>query len=286
MGFGFAAGPSLSLTRHDVHGWDIELKYFGIDGWHAGADFPTGGNLVIEQGGTTLPVSSATFDEHSRLYNGELNFRHPFGPWLTPLIGFRWVQLNDDYQAAGNTPPATPHPPSFLHTINAFNHMYGLQIGTDAFLYQHGGVFRIDGFVRSGIFCNAASQNSSLSYQWPAFGVDDEWSAAGSVNHTAFVGELGLNASYQINRHVVLHGGYRVMLVDGWRWPRGRFRSPIYSAARRGSRPPARLCITAQPRPRHPLVTAAPRGWNRSCPRSSRVGIVPIEHRPMDTTRL
>jgi len=213
MAFPFEAGPRLSLIRHRCCGWDFELNYFGILGPKARADFPTDvlpegvGNLIVDDE-ILLPVNEVGFEEYYMLYSSEFNFRRPVNDWLTTLVGFRWVEFYDNYQAQGTEAiESTP----FVHTINTHNHIYGFQIGEDALLFEATGRFRINGLVKIGIFYNAADQNSNF-YDSASFGY---LSAVANGNHVAFLGELGLIGSYQLTKHVALRGGYQVMWIEG-----------------------------------------------------------------------
>ena len=210
MAFSFAAGPRLSLIRHGSCNWDFELNYFGIDGWGASADFPntalpSGFGILVVDNALTLPVENVGFEEHSRLYSSEFNIRRPINDWLTPLVGFRWVELSDNYRAQG-TEFVELSP--FSHEINTHNHLYGFQIGADASL-KPTCRFHIDGLIKAGIFGNAANQTSSFSD--PA----SDLSATASGSHTAFLGELGLIGTYQLTKHAALRGGYQVMWIAG-----------------------------------------------------------------------
>ena len=211
--FSPAAGPRLSLIRHGASGWDIELNYFSIQGWGATADvpnasFPMGfGYLAIDEA-IPLPVTDAAFQYHSRLDSGELNFRHRVHERLTWLAGFRWVELGESYDVTGTESIySTP----FQHNVRAFNHLYGAQAGADLTLWKGEKGLRIDALGRAGIFYNAADQDNILTD--PA-GIGT-LSAAAATSHTAFVGEVGLVGSYQVNRHLSVRGGYELMWIDG-----------------------------------------------------------------------
>jgi hypothetical protein len=208
-----AVGPRLSLIRHGQCGWDVELNYFGIDGWESNAVVPNTampshfGLLVVDEK-MLLPVHDVDARYRSRLYSSELNLRRPVNCWLTPLVGFRWVELNEDYRAVG-TEATLMH--EFNETINAHNHLYGLQIGADARLFERGCRFRVDGLVRTGIFYNAADQNSELMVPGGIGTLD----ASADKSHTSFLGELGVVATYRLNDHVSLRGGYQLMWIEG-----------------------------------------------------------------------
>ncbi len=217
MGFSCLAGPRLSLIRHRQCAWDLELNYFSITGSHANADFPQSalpggiGSLIVDDQ-IFLPVNEVSFEERSRLYSGEFNLRRPINEWLTTLVGFRWVEFYDNYQAQGLEAfvlnPLTP----FTHAINTHNNLYGFQIGDDLRLLHLPGRFSMKGIAKIGVFYNRAGQNSNLSASPDSLG---NLSAVTEGSHLAFLGELELMGSYQFTTHVALRGGYQVMWIEG-----------------------------------------------------------------------
>ncbi len=232
MAFPWAAGPRASVIAHNLYGFDLEASFFAIDSWTASADFPTSSLPAgfaflsvdsVFQGMGGIPVTDARFTERSQLYNGELNLRQQINNSVTLLAGFRWVELYDSYQAQGNTFSDG----AFTHSVRAFNHMYGFQLGTDVALFQQNSGysqfgqttviqdqpsrFRINGILKAGIFANTASQESE--YSNPS-GLGD-FTAQAAGKHPTFLGEAGVVATYQLGTHVALHGGYQVMYVDG-----------------------------------------------------------------------
>ena len=58
-----------------------------------------------------------------------------------------------------------------------------------------------------GAFHNAAEQRISTSYLGPA--IDDGGS------RTAFLGEIGISATYRMTEHFTLRVGYEWMMIDG-----------------------------------------------------------------------
>ena len=230
--FPLAAGPRASVIAHGFCGLEIEASFFAIDSWTASANFPSesfpAGFAFLSldstfQGMQGLPVTDVRFTEHSQLYNGELNVRQPINSWVTLLAGFRWVELYDSYEAQGNTLADG----AFTHTIRAFNHLYGGQLGADVTLFQRNrgysqfgqtmlicdqaSPFRINGVLKAGIFYDAASQQSDFSNP---DGIG-EFEVQAEGKHPTFVGEAGVIATYQIGNHVALRGGYQLMYVDG-----------------------------------------------------------------------
>jgi hypothetical protein len=212
LGFSCEAGPRVSLIRSGWD-WDLELNYFGIDGWQADAEFPNSalpngiGILALDKA-IPLPITAVTFEGSSRLYSGELNLRRPIKPWLTLLAGLRWVELEDGYAAQGTEAVLST---SFIETVRAHNHLYGLQSGVDAVFLKDSKWFQIHGFIKTGLFYDAAAQNTAFSN--PA-GLGT-FSASASGSHAAFLGAVGLIASQQITKNAVLRGGYEAMYIEG-----------------------------------------------------------------------
>jgi hypothetical protein len=231
--FPLAAGPRASVIAYGLlWGLDLEASFFAVDGWSATANFPSSalpaGFALLSldstfQGMQGLPVSDVRFTERSQLYNGELNVRQQLNGWVTTMAGFRWVELYDRYEAEGTKFDQT----TFTHTIHAFNHMYGFQLGTEVTLFNRNrgysqfgptmvlcdqaNPFQITGVLKGGIYYNAASQDTNFSNP----GSLGEFDAHAEGKHPTFVGEAGLVATYQFGRHAMLRGGYQMMYVDG-----------------------------------------------------------------------
>ncbi len=143
------------------------------------------------------------FKYSSKLYNAELNVRWNPCCRVTMLAGFRWTELRENLDGG------------YLDTIwenfwttNTKNDLYGFQIGTDAILWERG-CFSIDGLVKAGIYDNHAQQTSSLRYE------SYQGAVSTSTNHTAFLGELGLQCKYQVTCNLTLRAGYEAIWIEG-----------------------------------------------------------------------
>jgi hypothetical protein len=210
--FSCEAGPQISIMRNGCD-WDLEFKYFGIDGWDADANFPNsalpnGVAILALDKAIPLPVTAVSFAETSRLYSSELNLRRTIRPWLTLLAGLRWVELEDGYAARGTEAVlSTP----FAETIRAHNHLIGAQSGVDALLWKDSEYFQIRGFAKSGLFYNDASQDATFSN--PA-GLGT-FSASAGGGHASYLCEMGIIASQQLTKNAVLRGGYELLYLDG-----------------------------------------------------------------------
>ncbi len=211
--FPYAAGPRVSLTALDCEGWGFELNYFGVDGWSATTDIPnvslpSGKAYLVLDSVTEVPVTSAHFESIARLYSTESNFRKPLFGNISFLAGFRWLELTDQYLARGVS-AVTKN--TLSETILTHNHLYGLQVGADGIVAQQADRWRINGFVKGGIFLNSADQATSLSD--PADGI----SFAVNTNNqdsAAFFGETGIVGYLQITKHLSASGGYQVMFAN------------------------------------------------------------------------
>ncbi|MGD0653292.1 MAG: BBP7 family outer membrane beta-barrel protein [Thermoguttaceae bacterium] len=203
--FGFAAGPRLSLIRQ-TQCYDYEVLYFGIDGWSDCRFIPQSLN----------PASPLLFDWSSRLYNVELNVRWNPCCQVTMLAGFRWAELREDF-IGGRVLDSGFLP---VGDIKTNNHLYGLQVGADARLWQRG-CFSINGLGKVGIYGNHAEQISDLNIG-QFIGIGSAW-----TNHAAFIGEFGLQARYQVTQSLALRAGYELLWLDGIAIAPAQFGNPV-----------------------------------------------------------
>lgn len=203
---GWAAGPQLELSRHFASGWDIAVRYFGVDGYSVSRDVADPGNLRV-------PLVSSDPDDYfdtaqaqykSQLYNAELNVKREFGERLRVLGGFRMLQLNEQISAGAYSPTLEG---SF--DFETRNYLYGFQVGAESALCKLGPV-QFDGFLKAGAYGNQIRAN--LRAEGTHLSPMDESVAASRVS---LVGELGLTAKYRIGEHCSLRGGYELMWLEG-----------------------------------------------------------------------
>jgi len=119
--------------------------------------------------------------------------------------GFRYVDLDETLglDAIGS--------PSNHYSFAAKNNLYGFQLGLDGPLWDNCCGLRVEGFAKAGIYLNDADVSSQRALQ---HGPID---ASGNNNESAaaFVGELGLTASYDVSCWLTLRAGYQLLLLDG-----------------------------------------------------------------------
>ena len=138
---------------------------------------------------------------------------------MTVLGGFRWVELNEQVAYEIDTvttfpgfPPFVPPfaiPADFDQHAKTHNHLYGFQLGTDVLLWDRGGPLTINTELKAGIYSNLAKNTGDLESPLGDLVGD------GRTHHTAFLGELGINAKYQLTRNLALPAGYQLLWVEG-----------------------------------------------------------------------
>jgi hypothetical protein len=207
FGFGTQGGIDVAAMRRIGPNHDIQGRYFGIDGWNAqntitpvgGVDILTNPNLV------GLGATAINNSYISRLNSGEINWRTHSTNWFSWLVGFRWVELTEDLESRLTFPDATANT---MWQTN--NHLYGAQTGADIKLWDRGGVFWADSFVRAGIFGNHATNTFNLTQT-----VGPPFNTTQTSGQTAFVGEVGLTGNLRLTDWLSLRAGYEVLWLDG-----------------------------------------------------------------------
>lgn len=225
---GFCGGPRVGLTRRGDGGYDLELSYFQIDGWRndkAVVPDDPGDCLVMRAPGRWLSpavtpggwvgwiqtnqssTQAMAWEYATQLRNAELNVWSNRACPLTLLAGFRWVNLSEDLAGALSPPTISTEPP-FWNTTTS-NNLFGFQIGANGKVLQRGR-FSIDGLIKAGIYDNNAEQTTAVSVI-----AKQVSTASASTNHAAFVGETGLQCSYQVTRALSLKAGYQLIWLEG-----------------------------------------------------------------------
>ena len=235
---GFSAGPKIGLTWHGDYGVDLEVSYFQVTGWSTapaiGPDNPPDW-LVMRAPGAfyqtqDFQYQAMQWEYSTELRNAEFNVRWNVSNRLALLAGFRWLQLTENLQ--GTLPPPDRTEPlwkfnpsstisnavdSNQSATGAFppfwngsttNNLFGLQIGADGKLFERGR-FSVNGLIKAGGYLNEAEESTGVSI----FKIVRPSSA--STNHPAFVGEAGLQCSYEVIRGLVLKLGYEAFWIQG-----------------------------------------------------------------------
>lgn len=234
---GFSPGFRVSASYQADSNYGLELSFLRVANWSAGQSFPTGNplNWLIMTAPGFFQTQDYTYQSmawgySTELYNAELNLRYKLSNRITLLGGFSWFQLNENlqglispidrsiplwmynpqntlYDEQQNGPPfPAPFTPVFWNT-NVVNNLYGLQIGADAILFEHGG-FSMDGLVKLGGYLNNAEQSTGVRMTKIVFP-----SSASTVRPACAV-QASLQCKYRLTEHIALKVGYEALWLD------------------------------------------------------------------------
>jgi hypothetical protein len=195
---GFATGTRVALTRHTRTGCDLEFTYFGIDSWNDTIVIADTLFLPLPGGNFFLGAAPVTLVYESQLHSVEMNVTSPQNDSLTLLAGFRWMELNERFDASS---PGNPD----VYAVESGNHLYGLQIG-GIFTPIQTERFWVEAKVVGGAYHNNMLVKATIFDGNPR-GRDQQ-------HELAFVGELALTGIYQCTDRLALRAGYQLMLID------------------------------------------------------------------------
>jgi hypothetical protein len=125
---------------------------------------------------------------------------------VTWLAGFRWLELSERLN----------YDIDLLSLINndfnwnTNNHLYGGQLGVDLQLWDLRSPLSINAVLKAGVYGNDADNH--FHYRVNDFSVLQGGADQGSV---AFVGDIAINATYRLTRHLALMGGYQLLWNNG-----------------------------------------------------------------------
>ncbi len=144
FGFGWDAGPDVTVSRQMANGLTLEARYFGDHDAAASADYPgiTGARIF---GVNVLGITSLSGADLTTLDSGELNVRAPVNDFCTFLAGFRTINLHDQLSYDFNHGVLTT-------TFDDSNRLYGGQLGMDLSLLNYGGPLRLDAALKAGVY--------------------------------------------------------------------------------------------------------------------------------------
>ena len=199
FGFGWDAGPDVSLTRLTEGGLMVEGRYFNDR--EADAEFGIPNITTFRAAGigiTILGGGPVNGFYTTKLDSTELNVHAPIHPRCTLLAGFRWVELHDALRINVAT-PAT------LMNWDDNNHLYGGQLGTNLAFTKPTNPLRLNLALKAGVYGNDMDNRFTSTIVSGANNSDVT---------TSFVGELNFTGAYQLTRHMALRGGYAVLWLD------------------------------------------------------------------------
>jgi hypothetical protein len=208
LGFDFQVGPRLSLIRHFRSCCDLEFNYLTIHNWRT--------DPISRAGTFTLLGFNITNPDHrpglrSRLHSLEANVRSPVAGRHQFLIGFRGIEMGDQFELWEG---------GFDRTMNwttTQNRLYGLQVG--AMLHPiDNDLLRIDTGVKAGAY-----HNSAKSYVTQIFVAAPN--AQGQAHDLSFFGETWVSAAVPLTDHATVRFGYQLALLDNVALPLDQYRT-------------------------------------------------------------
>jgi hypothetical protein len=203
-------GVDTTLTYYRTCDTGFEVRYLWLDDQcpDVSLDIPLASNSFGAMPNGNLHYAGGIpieFTYQSKLQTFELNLRRRHA-YFDLLFGFRYVDFRE----------------TLIMSVDDFdaktwgadcNNLYGFQTGAEAVLWESsGGKFRFDGFGKAGIYYNKMSTHFESQFFG---GQGTPPSSAGEASKAAFLGELGVNAAYQINRHLALRAGYQILWLSG-----------------------------------------------------------------------
>ncbi|HMO86846.1 MAG TPA: BBP7 family outer membrane beta-barrel protein [Lacipirellulaceae bacterium] len=199
FGFGWDAGPDVSLLRRTRSGLLLEGRYFNDREADAAQRIPNINTFrVAGIGVTILGGGSINSFYATKLDSAEFNVHTPLTDRVTVLGGFRWIELRDTLRSDIATPA------TFVQWDNR-NHMYGGQIGTNISLTRPTNPLRLNCALKAGLYGNVADNRYRSTIMS---------STSDRETETAFAGEINVTAAYYVTKHIALRGGYQVLWLD------------------------------------------------------------------------
>jgi hypothetical protein len=182
---------------------DLGVRYFGIVGWNASQIVGDPGGVTFNGFGLAATDQAERADYASRLYNIEVNIRPRVIDRVPIVLGFRHVQLHENFDVWR----LEPTPESVDLSSHTRNYLYGFQLGAEPYLFGGGTALSLDATIKAGVYGNHASESTFSPLTGNAVEVGH--------NRTSFVGEAGLNLAYKFGRFFTIRGGYEVFWLYG-----------------------------------------------------------------------
>lgn len=191
------AGGRMRFIFLGIDHHDFEVLYFGTDAWDAPQTFTDGA-------GNTQSVLFT-----SQLYNWEVNFRRRSCDyeWLTWLYGVRHLEFAEDFDRSIDLGGAIG---AASLNVGADNYLFGAQLGVELLLWQPSERWKFEAYSKFGAYINNASNSATYS----TFSVLLPNSTRNHFDPGAFVGDLGLNATWNLHRQFGIRAGYQYTVLD------------------------------------------------------------------------
>jgi hypothetical protein len=231
---GTEPGLRVTGTFQTGPGSNLEITYLGMTHWGAVSSVTDTVDRLwspFSQFGTNPEgVPFIGYDEVDRadfhqillktsMNTIEANYRRR---WVGPtclfqgsyVMGFRYFQLRDTFRfntlAPANIAAPGDPAPFMNYEVMAVNHMYGFQMGTDAWACLLPGL-NVGGEIKAGIFGNDATQRTSIL----ADSISPAQIEEAHDSKASFVGEVDLMATYRVNHKFTIRGGFMLLYTEG-----------------------------------------------------------------------
>jgi hypothetical protein len=199
------AGIRPGIILSEPCGNDLIFEYFGI---HSFEDLATiqdpAGVTAVFFDSVGAPVPTLVAQYKSNLDSIDLAIRTRQTRRIAPLVGIRWVQLDEEFNSIQD-----------LSTNQGWfsscdNDLFGFQFGFQGLLFEWGCI-RFETTAKGGPYFNDIDVNTSVT---PA-----NQAVADTRNvshwHTAFVGDLRVALVWRLGRRMNLRLGYDALMLSG-----------------------------------------------------------------------
>ena len=211
-----SAGPRFGLFLNLDPVYSIEGNYFNVSSFAGQAATPVGtfNKINLAGFGQFGPVAAAEVLTSASIQSAEINWRRRTCGPITWLGGFRWVEWNQE-MLIGEVGTSGP----FVFDASTGNDLYGGQVGMDLCLWNNQtGPIKVNGIGKAGIFYNNAYQRmAGIDF------VNPPTLASAVADQTAFVGEVGANASLRLTEWLSWRAGYTLFWLSGVASPASQF---------------------------------------------------------------
>ncbi len=197
---GGASGPDITLRRRLGPNWDVEARYFQVDGWNVDHVVHDPNGMIARGYHGIGEADTFSLNNQGQLYNIEVNLRNRRFERCPLIVGFRTMQLHERFHVVGYNPMLLEGP-----TTQTNNFLWGCQIGAEPVLWQPSDWFRLSGLVKTGIYGGHSYQRTVVPAHLSS--LEDY---RGSVPFSA---ELGLTGQWTFSEHWSVGVGFELMWI-------------------------------------------------------------------------
>ena len=226
-----AGGPRIGVLYNLGCGRAIEGNYFNVGGIQGSTSTDGLGAPYTSTGLANIrfkDIASADYTTRGQIKSAELNYRWCQGRRVIWLAGVRWVEWNEI--AAVDMQEASGANRGNNIEANVGNDLYGGQFGCRLKLWDVGR-WQVGGIGKAGVFGNTAYQRTSALVDGEPFGP-----IGAADNNVSFFGEVGVNSTLWVTRHLAWRVGYNFFWLQGvataaQQFPLGSFGPPNTTAS-------------------------------------------------------